>query len=162
MKKSMVFSLVAGLALLLPSLAAAQSYGSAGCGLGSLAFKENGKWQQVLAATTNGTFGSQTFGITTGTSNCAQDGVVLKQKEREVFVAANTETLKTEMAKGTGENLIVLAHLFGCSDDSTSGFAKATKDNYAAKISDANTAGALIDAVTDVVASDADLKTACQ
>ena len=40
MKKSLVFSLVAGLALLLPSLAAAQSYGAAGCGLGSLAFKK--------------------------------------------------------------------------------------------------------------------------
>ena len=42
----------------------------AGCGLGSMIIQENTKVMQLLAATTNGSFGSQTFGISTGTSNC--------------------------------------------------------------------------------------------
>ena len=44
-----------------------------GCGLGSMAFEGNdGLISQVSAATTNGTSGNQTFGITSGTSNCTQ------------------------------------------------------------------------------------------
>ncbi|HEY8553803.1 MAG TPA: DUF3015 family protein [Burkholderiales bacterium] len=47
------------------------------CGWGSKLFDgQRGVVPQVLAATTNGTFGSQTFGISSGTSGCTQDGVV--------------------------------------------------------------------------------------
>src|SRR3954464_7446787 len=46
------------------------TYGTAGCGLGSLVFGDQKGAIQILAATTNTTFGTQTFGITTGTSNC--------------------------------------------------------------------------------------------
>ena len=56
------------------AVAFAEDYGSAGCGLGSLVFKQN-DGTQILAATTNGTFGSQTFGITFGTSNCNSKGM---------------------------------------------------------------------------------------
>jgi len=53
----------------------AQPYGMAGCGLGSIAFgNDQTMFKQVLAATTNGTFGTQTFGITSGTSNCVSGG----------------------------------------------------------------------------------------
>ena len=48
---------------------AADKYGTAGCGLGSLVFGNQKGIVQIFAATTNGLFGSQTFGITTGTSN---------------------------------------------------------------------------------------------
>jgi hypothetical protein len=50
------------------------NYGDAGCGLGSILFGAKPGFVQVFAATTNGTFGSQTFGITTGTSNCGGGG----------------------------------------------------------------------------------------
>ena len=50
-------------ALFSTSVFAAQ-YGSAGCGLGSLVFSPGTDWKQIFAATTNGTFASQTFGIT--------------------------------------------------------------------------------------------------
>src|SRR5512139_1907858 len=44
-----------------------------GCGLGYMIFKgQEGLASQTCAATTNGTFGNQTFGITTGTSECDQ------------------------------------------------------------------------------------------
>ena len=55
--------------------AQARGYADAGCGLGALAWKtDNTKWKQVLAATTNGTFGIQTFAISTGTSRCGGSG----------------------------------------------------------------------------------------
>ena len=48
--------------------------GAAGCGLGSLIFKSNGKFTQLLAATTNNSTYTQSFGITSGTSNCNAKG----------------------------------------------------------------------------------------
>ena len=51
-----------------------------GCGLGKLAWSDFKRQKdiapQVLMATTNGTFGSQTFGISFGTSGCTNDGKV--------------------------------------------------------------------------------------
>lgn len=57
--------------------APAQAVDSTGCGLGSMAWRgQRGIGPQVLAATTNGSFGTQTFGITFGTSGCDPDGRV--------------------------------------------------------------------------------------
>ena len=88
-------------------------YGSAGCGLGSLAFGDQPGGIQIIAATLNGT-GVQTFGITSGTSNCAEDGVAMNEGETNSFAEANFESLKQEMAQGQGDNLQVLASLMGC------------------------------------------------
>ncbi len=90
----------------------AGDYGSAGCGLGSLAFKEN-NGTQILAATTNGTFGSQTFGITFGTSNCNAKGMVKVSKARESFIEANYKDLSRDVASGKGEYVTNLAKLYG-------------------------------------------------
>ena len=90
----------------------AADYGSAGCGLGSLAFKENNA-TQILAATTNGTFGSQTFGITFGTSNCNAKGMVKVSKARESFIEANYKDLSRDVASGKGEYVTNLATLYG-------------------------------------------------
>src|ERR1035437_393678 len=85
-------------------LAAAASAGQndAGCGLGAQLFKENRPVDQVLAATTNGSFGTQTFGITTGTLGCTSGGLLKSSKEREVFTATNFRALEQELAAGSG------------------------------------------------------------
>ena len=88
------------------------AYGMAGCGLGSLVFKENTK-AQILAATTNGTFGSQTFGITFGTSNCAENGHMASKEQVQSFIAANQQSLQNDVARGNGETLSGLAELMG-------------------------------------------------
>lgn len=89
----------------------------AGCGLGSLVIKQNTKVMQVLAATTNGTFGSQTFGITFGTSNCSANGMVSNDKQIQYFVEVNQAELTREMAQGHGEKMTTLAALNGCSTE---------------------------------------------
>ena len=69
----------------------AAKYGPAGCGLGSLIFDADSGWTQIFAATTNGTSGNQTFGITSGTSNC--DTGPTKQSAKN-FVTANRVALE--------------------------------------------------------------------
>lgn len=109
----------------------ANDYGSAGCGLGSLLFQEN-NMTQVLAATTNGTFGSQTFGMTTGTSNCNNDGLVSQNMARESYVEANYKDLSRDVAKGNGEYVVNLARLYGYTPDNTWQFTQLLQKNHAA------------------------------
>ncbi len=131
--------LVAVVALSAPQFASAA--GDAGCGLGHLAWQgKNGKLAQLLAVTTNGTFGSQTFGITTGTSGCTASGLVRVDREQEYFANVNRDVLSIEMARGEGENLAALAALMGCSD--VRGFASFTQSRYVRLFPSAATSGA--------------------
>src|SRR3954470_592710 len=102
MKKYMALGLAA---LMMPSLTIARgNHPMAGCGLGYLLLsnKDNDKVTQVIGATTNGTFGSQTFGITSGTSGCTEDGAVKVARATEVFAEVNLDSLRSEMATGEG------------------------------------------------------------
>ena len=66
------------MAALFPVAAMAAGENNIGsCGWGAKLFDgQQGVAPQVLGATTNGTFGNQTFAITSGTSGCTQDGAV--------------------------------------------------------------------------------------
>ena len=88
--------------------------GDAGCGLGGMLIKSNTKLMQLFAVTTNGTLGSQTFGITFGTSGCSASGLVQNDKQIQYFVEVNQQDLMREMAQGRGEKLSTLAALNGC------------------------------------------------
>jgi len=103
-------------------------HGMAGCGLGSLVIKEKDRIPQIFAATSNATAYNQLLGITTGTSNCTSSGVVKKEKEQEVFVHLNYNTLEREMASGKGEKLDTLSSLFGCSNSKE--FGVVAKSNF--------------------------------
>jgi hypothetical protein len=106
--------LMAGTALAADSsLKGSGRYGAAGCGLGSLVFQDQPGMVQIFAATTNGTFGSQTFGITSGTSNC---GPAMTAQGTRNFVDANRDALAKDMSRGQGETIGALSHLAGCKD----------------------------------------------
>ena len=92
--------------------ASGQGYGSAGCGFGSMLMGQDGN--QVLAATTNATSGSQTFGISTGTLNCQQDAIFKSGKEVPAFIEVNKVALANDAARGQGETLAGLASLMKC------------------------------------------------
>jgi hypothetical protein len=89
-------------------------YGTAGCGLGSLAFGDQKGAIQILAATTNGLFGTQTFGITSGTSNCGESAV--GTAGTKTFIEGNREALAKDAARGSGETIDTLTVLAGCKD----------------------------------------------
>ena len=102
------------------------------CGWGSKVFDgQSGVFPQVLATTTNGTFGNQTFGISTGTSGCTQDGMVKSNYKTAMFIDGNKDKLAQDMSKGNGETLVSLAKLIGVSDSDKAAFFRVTKENFA-------------------------------
>jgi hypothetical protein len=114
-----VLILVLGTAGAISTAAARDGYGMAGCGLGSLLFGNEPGLVQVLAATTNGTFGTQTFGITTGTSNCSDTKA--SASAAKAFIQANRETVSKEIARGSGETISSITTLAGCNDPAAVG-----------------------------------------
>ena len=119
----------------------------AGCGLGSLAIEDNGKWAQVGASFLNGT-GIQTFAITFGTSNCAEDGVASAAREKDVFVESNYSDIRRDLAVGSGAYLTSLAKLYGCQGEAVTGFSQALQKNQEKVLnSSAERASGVIDEV---------------
>lgn len=122
MKKLLIGALIASSALVgvtHEKSAAAGNYGTAGCGLGSIVFGSKPGFIQILAATTNGTFASQTFGITSGTSNCADTGG--GAPSAAAFIQTNREALAKDISRGNGETIKNLATLSGCEDTAAVG-----------------------------------------
>lgn len=105
-----------------------------GCGLGKLAWSDFKRQKdiapQVLMATTNGTFGSQTFGISFGTSGCTNDGKVWAEHKTEFFVANTFENLAADMARGQGEHLTALATLLGVPAEHRPAFFALVQERY--------------------------------
>jgi hypothetical protein len=125
MKKTWVVAIVAASLLVgLAGIAGAANtdrFGMAGCGLGSLLFGDDpGKVSQILGATTNGTSGNQTFGITSGTSNCDPKSGPAGAK---LYIETNREALAKDAARGSGETLSGLVALAGCRDAGSTGSA---------------------------------------
>jgi hypothetical protein len=89
-------------------------YGPAGCGLGSILFDPGSGFTQVLAATTNASFGTQTFGITSGTSNCGASK--RGAGAARAFVEANRPALARDIARGGGETISSLTQIAACAD----------------------------------------------
>ncbi len=116
---------------LLPFSAMAAGENNIGsCGWGSKLFDgQNGVGPQVLGATTNGTFGNQTFGITSGTSGCTQDGAVKSTWKTAMFIDGNKEKLARDMSLGQGETLDSLAKVMGVREEDKAAFFLATKEN---------------------------------
>ena len=88
-----------------------QGYGMAGCGLGSIIFGAKPGMVQIVAATFNSTFGSQTFGTTSGTPDCVSDD---DSKRAELFVESNRLALEDDISRGQGETLANFAEIIGC------------------------------------------------
>ena len=105
-----------------------------GCGLGKLAWTEykhpKNIAPQVMMATTNATFGSQTFGVSFGTSGCTNDGKVMVEHQTEMFVAVALESLSADIARGGGEHLTALATLMGVPVDQHPAFFAMTQQRY--------------------------------
>lgn len=119
------------LAVLFSGSAALADDTGPGCGLGTMIFPGNKKIvPQVLAATTNGSFGNQTFGISTGTIGCTNDGLASRDHELKLYAEANIEHLAQEMAQGRGEHLASLASLLGIPQDQQEAFFKMTQERY--------------------------------
>lgn len=121
------------------SVSSFAAYGPAGCGLGTeVVFQNADEWHEhVLAATTNGTSGNQTFGMTSGTLGCdipdapLAGGVAL-------FINDNLEPLAVDTAKGEGETLNALAELIGVDATDKASFNQEMQSNFDVIFASAN------------------------
>ena len=103
------------LVLFLASASNAFALDSTGCGLGSIIFKgQKGPAPQVLAVTTNGSFGTQTFGITSNTSGCDNYGRITGGTGRVfAFLENNLDQFAADAAVGKGETIEAIAAITG-------------------------------------------------
>ena len=109
-----------------------------GCGLGTEIWAGNDALvPKVLGATTNGTFGNQTFGITFGTLGCKR-AVNLVKSEVVEFIDHNAEALARDIAVGEGENLNVLAELLDIQAEDKNHFFNVAQANWSKLYSEEN------------------------
>lgn len=121
--------LIAGLLSMTPLYGMAAETGP-GCGWGSMIFDgKEGVVFHVLAATTNGSFGNQTFGMTSGTAGCDASKPIHKQMAYN-FLDSNMDKVARDMASGSGESVTTLAGLLGVPEDKTPLFIKTSQDNF--------------------------------
>lgn len=100
-----------------------------GCGWGSMLMDgESGAGPNVLAATTNGTFGNQTFGMSSGTLGCDSSQTI--QRAAADFLDDNMEKVARDMSTGQGESLDTLANLMGIQGQDKAKFFSVTHDNF--------------------------------
>ena len=101
-----------------------------GCGWGAQVFKgKSGVPSHVMAATTNGTFGNQTFGLSTGTAGCdSKKKITTAQLDQ--FLDSNLDKVAYDMSRGHGEVLESLASLMGIPEQDKTSFFNATKANF--------------------------------
>jgi hypothetical protein len=127
------------------------------CGWGSkLMDGQSGVVPQLVATFVNGMTGSQTFGISTGTSGCTQDGAVRSTWKTSMFIDGNKVALQRDISVGSGEALDSLAHLLGVEAQDRVAFNRLAKDNLA-KIfpADGVATEQVVVALREVLASDA-------
>ncbi len=113
------------------SMGFAANQKNTGCGLGSLVMQGNdGLLFQILAVTTNGTFGNQTFGITSGTLNCDKPSKFASREQLNNYVADNMDNLANDIAKGQGEYLNTLAVLMEVPEGTRADFYSKLQSNF--------------------------------
>jgi len=122
---------ILGSALLIAvsSSAHAVAPGGGGCGWGNLLFDgQSGPAPHVLAVTTNGTSGNNTFGMTTGTNGCNTDGA-LSYGGKSLFANIMNE-FSEDVAAGQGEALNAVAVMMGVQPEDRDTFAQVTHENF--------------------------------
>jgi hypothetical protein len=145
-------------ALLLAS-GTARADGDTGCGLGSQIWEgQSSVPAKVLAATTNGTLGNQTFGISSGTLGCEPGSVIKAEQRLNVFASANLDRLAREIAIGEGEVLDALAHLYGVEPGDQAAFVERLHGRFEAIFPTASvTAGDVLAGIDRALADDPQL-----
>lgn len=112
---------------------AGQAEDNTGCGLGTILWgnkADNSIMSQSLQATTNGLFGNQTFGITSGTLGCEQPANVAASERLMEFTVANLDNLARDIARGEGESLETLAELLAVPAADRSEFYAGLQGNF--------------------------------
>jgi hypothetical protein len=160
--KKLVMLAVVGTFLAMQGLAMAATTGTPdtgpGCGLGKVAWQNyphaKTKGSQIMIATTNASFGTNTFGISTGTLGCTDDGNWWAENKTTMFADLNSDALAQEMAQGRGEHLASLATLLGVPQEQHATFFAMAQERYTAlTTAGESSAVAMVKALNDAIAA---------
>lgn len=112
---------------------AASARNNVGCGLGTMLWEgkaDNSTLFQAFQATTNGTSGSQTFGISSGTSECQTNSKFVQNEKLIHFVQANMDNLAKDIAMGKGETLDTFAEMLNVDPSRSAAFNATLQANF--------------------------------
>ncbi len=124
--------LVPATALLAGVAGASEMRDNVGVGLGTMLWEPagDGLLSQICAATTNASFGNQTFAITSGTSNAKKPSNITSNKLYREFIHDNMDKLARDISTGSGETLEALAEIAAIPQDKRDSFARTLQSNY--------------------------------
>ncbi|MBL4900125.1 MAG: DUF3015 domain-containing protein [Colwellia sp.] len=124
MKKLLIAS-----TLLMSTSVLADAPGSQNCGWGNMLFQgQSGTPSHVLAATTNGSTGNNTFGMTFGSNGCSTKGTLTYGGKELIDVSMIMDEFSEDVARGDGEALTAVAVSLGVAEADRALF-KATMHN---------------------------------
>jgi len=110
----------------------------------------------VLAVTTNGTSGNNTFGMTTGTNGCDVSGKI--GYSGQSMLAAVMDEFSEDVAKGEGEALTAVSVAMGVQPEDREKFAQLTHDNFSKLFPNQDvTAEQVYNSIQQVMKSDSQL-----
>lgn len=133
-------------------------YGLAGCGLGSVVIGKQGG--QIFAATTNGTFSNQWFGISAGTLNCVDSPSNEVAGRMDQFILVNRLQVQGDVARGQGETIAALSTFMGCNASSNVG--QVLKQNYNQIFVEKAQANEITDSIISVIKDEPALAQSCK
>jgi hypothetical protein len=131
--KKIILAVALTVAMSSAAFAAGQAHTNTGCGLGTLLWEgraDNSVLFQAFQSTTNGTSGTQTFGITSGTSECSRPSKFVENEKLINFVRANMDNLAKDIAKGKGETLDTYAEMLGVPQAQQAAFDRKLQENF--------------------------------
>ena len=137
--------------------ASSMAFAQPGCGVGAMIWKgQSGVAPHVLAATTNGTFGNQTLGMTTGTLGCQTNESV---QSMAMYMNSNIDKVARDMSRGSGENLETLAVLLNVEAEDRDTFNKVLQNNFATIFPNSDTtSGEAVDTIVSLLEQNKSLK----
>lgn len=114
------------------TFAVAVAPGGPGCGWGNLLLEgKSGMIPHFGAATTNGTSGNGSFGMTSGTNGCSVDGALTYGGNSLVWFDNVLDEYSTDVAQGQGETLQAVAVMIGVEQQDRDQFGKLMHENFA-------------------------------
>ena len=117
--------------LLVSTSALADAPGGQSCGWGNMLFAgQSGLPSHVLASTTNGSTGNNTFGMTFGTNGCSTSGTLTYGGKEMIDVSMIMDEFSEDVARGNGEALTAVAVSLGVTEADRALFKQTLHNNF--------------------------------
>jgi len=123
--------LLASAVMAFSSASFAVAPGGPNCGWGNMLFAgQSGLPSHLVASSTNGTSGNNTFGMTLGTNGCSADGTLTYGGKKMINVGAIMDEFSEDVARGDGEALSAVAVSLGISAEDRPVFKAAMHQHF--------------------------------